>query len=77
MSTDPLRQEIAATADLVVVKVGTRVLTNAEGQLNLARIDRLAEELTHLRRQGKKGRPRQLRRGRRRHVATRHERASH
>ncbi len=54
MSTDPLRQEIAATADLVVVKVGTRVLTNAEGQLNLARIDRLAEELTHLRRQGKK-----------------------
>jgi glutamate 5-kinase len=51
---DPLRQEIAATSDLVVVKVGTRVLTNQEGQLNLARIDRLAEELTQLRRQGKK-----------------------
>lgn len=51
---DPLRQEIAATSDLVVVKVGTRVLTNQEGQLNLARIDRLAEELTQLRSQGKK-----------------------
>lgn len=51
---DPLRQEIAATADLVVVKVGTRVLTDSEGQLNLPRIDRLAEELTQLRRQGKK-----------------------
>jgi glutamate 5-kinase len=51
--SDALRQEIAATANLVVVKVGTRVLTGPEGQLNLARIDRLAEELTQLRRQGK------------------------
>lgn len=51
--TDPLRQEIAAASTHVVVKVGTRVLTDAQGQLNLARIDRLAEELTALSRQGK------------------------
>ena len=42
---DPLRQEIAATAQLVVVKVGTRVLTDAAGLLDRARIDSLAEEL--------------------------------
>jgi glutamate 5-kinase len=40
-----LRQEIAATADLVVVKVGTRVLTHPDGTLDNDRISRLAEEI--------------------------------
>jgi glutamate 5-kinase len=40
-----LRQQVAAQAHTVVVKVGTRVLTQADGTLDLARIDRLAEEL--------------------------------
>ena len=35
--TDLLRQEIATAADIVVVKVGTRVLTTPEGTLNKAR----------------------------------------
>ncbi|MCE9545867.1 MAG: glutamate 5-kinase [Planctomycetia bacterium] len=42
---DLLRQEVAATADLVVVKVGTRVLTGDDGLLNRARVTSLAEEL--------------------------------
>ncbi len=44
--TDLLRQEIAATAHTMVVKVGTRVLTRDDGSLNEERIARLAEELT-------------------------------
>jgi glutamate 5-kinase len=43
--TDLVRQEIAASARLVVVKVGTRVLTRPDGTLNDERIARLAEEL--------------------------------
>lgn len=43
--TDLLRQEVAATADVVVVKVGTRVLTTAGGLLDRARIASLSEEL--------------------------------
>ncbi len=43
--TDLLRQEIATAADIVVVKVGTRVLTTPEGTLNEARIAALAEEI--------------------------------
>lgn len=42
---DLLRQEVAATADLVVVKVGTRVLTSPNGLLDRDRIASLAEEL--------------------------------
>lgn len=45
MMQDLLRQEIATAADTVVVKVGTRVLTRADGQLNNERIATLAEEL--------------------------------
>jgi len=52
--TDLLRQEIAATAHTVVVKVGTRVLTHADGALNYDRIDRLAEELHELQTAGKR-----------------------
>lgn len=42
---DLLRQEIAAAASTIVVKVGTRVLTGPDGRLNEPRIQALAEEL--------------------------------
>lgn len=42
---DLLRQEIAATATTIVVKVGTRVLTHDDGVLNQERVAQLAEEL--------------------------------
>jgi len=43
--TDLLRQEIAATSILIVVKVGTRVLTLPDGTLNYERIAQLADQL--------------------------------
>jgi len=43
--TDPLRQEIAATADTIVVKVGTRVLTHTDGRLDRQRVAALAEQV--------------------------------
>jgi len=43
--TDLLRQEIATSAHTLVVKVGTRVLTHADGRLDEQRIERLAEEI--------------------------------
>lgn len=43
--TDLLRQEIAATARLLVVKVGTRVITHDDGRLNEPRVLKLAEEI--------------------------------
>jgi glutamate 5-kinase len=43
--TDLLRQEIAATATTMVVKVGTRVLTDERGMLDQGRIAALAEEI--------------------------------
>jgi glutamate 5-kinase len=43
--TDLLRQEIAATATTMVVKVGTRVVTRDQGRLNEERIAQLAAEL--------------------------------
>jgi glutamate 5-kinase len=43
--TDPSRQQIAAAADLIVVKVGTRVLTRTDGRLDEDRIAALAEAL--------------------------------
>jgi glutamate 5-kinase len=45
---DPLRQEIAKTAETVVVKVGTRVLTHADGSLDRGRIAELAGEMAQL-----------------------------
>jgi glutamate 5-kinase len=42
---DVVRQEIATAAATIVVKVGTRVLTHADGNLNLQRIDSLGDEL--------------------------------
>jgi glutamate 5-kinase len=52
--TDLTRGEIAATSQLVVVKVGTRVLTHADGTLNDTRIAQLAEELNTLRETGRR-----------------------
>ncbi len=52
--TDPLRQEIAAAASTIVVKVGTRVLTGPDGRLNEARIAALAEELHEVLRSGRR-----------------------
>jgi len=43
--TDLLRQEIAATAKMMVVKVGTRVLTGDEGRLDPHRIEQLADQI--------------------------------
>jgi glutamate 5-kinase len=43
--TDLLRQEIATAASMMVVKVGTRVLTREDGRLNEERVAQLAEEL--------------------------------
>ncbi len=51
---DLLRQEIAAAATTVVVKVGTRVLTHADGTLDEERIARLAEELNEVFQSGRK-----------------------
>jgi glutamate 5-kinase len=45
MSAAELRQQIAASAHTIVVKVGTRVLTHENGTLNEERIERLAEEI--------------------------------
>ena len=44
--SDLLRQEVTATAEKIVVKVGTRVLTDRQGNLDLDRIGSLAEQLT-------------------------------
>ncbi len=57
-NSDLLRQEIAALATTVVVKVGTRVLTHQSGplagQLNEERVGQLAEEIHALLESGRK-----------------------
>ncbi len=52
--TDVLRQEIAALATTLVVKVGTQVLTRDDGQLDQARIDQLARQLHEVVSSGRK-----------------------
>lgn len=51
---DLLRQELAASCDTLVVKVGTRVLTHDDGTLDEARIARLAEEVNEIIQSGRK-----------------------
>ena len=51
---DPVRQEVIATAHTVVVKVGTNVLTRADGALEPARLQLLADQLQRLRASGRK-----------------------
>jgi glutamate 5-kinase len=46
--TDALRKEVASAARTIVVKVGTRVITNDSGYLDNHRIARLAEQLNEL-----------------------------
>jgi len=46
--TDLVRQEIATAAELIVVKVGTRVLTHENGVLNEIRISQLAEQISNV-----------------------------
>ena len=52
--TDLLRQEIATAAEMLIVKVGTRVLTRPDGRLNEERIAALAEELHQILESGRK-----------------------
>jgi glutamate 5-kinase len=51
---DPVRQEVVALAHTVVVKVGTNVLTRADGALEPARVQALADQLHRLRASGRK-----------------------
>jgi glutamate 5-kinase len=51
---DPVRQEIITAAQTVVVKVGTNVLTAADGRLDPERLQRLADQLQRLRQSGRK-----------------------
>lgn len=51
---DILRQEIAALATTIVVKVGTRVLTRSDGQLNHDRIQQLVDQIHHVLSTGRK-----------------------
>ena len=51
---DLVRQELSASARLVVVKVGTRVLTGDDGTLDLTRIENLARQICQLRQEGRK-----------------------
>jgi len=52
--TDLLRQEIAAFATTIVVKVGTRVVTREKGLLHEDRIAQLAEEIHQVMATGRK-----------------------
>ncbi|MGW8256023.1 MAG: glutamate 5-kinase, partial [Thermoguttaceae bacterium] len=51
---DLIRQEIAATSTIIVVKVGTQVLTQADGKLDEARIHSLAEQIHQVMQAGRK-----------------------
>ena len=51
---DAVRQEVIALAHTVVVKVGTNVLTRADGALEPARVQALADQLQRLRAAGRK-----------------------
>jgi len=51
---DPLRQEVIALAHTVVVKVGTNVLTAADGTLDPCRLQALADQVERLRQGGRK-----------------------
>jgi glutamate 5-kinase len=50
---DLLRQEIAATSRRIVIKVGTRVLTHADGRLNTDRVAQLSQEIYELKQSGR------------------------
>ena len=52
--TDLLRQEIATAATTIVVKVGSRVLTRENGQLDPGRIEQLTEQVNQVVATGRK-----------------------
>lgn len=52
--SDSLRQQIAASAHTIVIKVGTRSITHGDGTLNAERIQALAEDITRCCDQGKR-----------------------
>jgi len=51
--SDQFRQQIAATAGLIVVKVGSRVLTGVDGLLDAGRIDALGRQIDAVGRSGR------------------------
>jgi glutamate 5-kinase len=51
---DPVRQEIIALASTIVVKVGTNVLTGADGTLDQNCLQSLADQVQRIRRSGRK-----------------------
>ena len=51
--SDQFRQQIAATAGLIVVKVGSRVLTGADGLLDASRIESLGRQVDTVCRSGR------------------------
>jgi glutamate 5-kinase len=51
---DPVRQEVVALAHTVVVKVGTNVLTGADGRLAPERLQGLADQVQRIRKTGRK-----------------------
>ena len=51
--SDQFRQQIAATAGLIVVKVGSRVLTGADGLLDAGHIDALGRQIDAVGRSGR------------------------
>jgi glutamate 5-kinase len=51
---DPVRQEVITLAHTVVVKVGTNVLTTADGTLDPERLQALADQVQRVRRTGRK-----------------------
>jgi glutamate 5-kinase len=51
---DPVRQEVVATANTVVVKVGTNVLTDPAGMLDRGRVQSLADQVQSLRTAGRR-----------------------
>ncbi len=51
---DPVRQEVIALAHTVVVKVGTNVLTHADGTLDPVQLQSLADQVQRIRQTGRK-----------------------
>jgi glutamate 5-kinase len=51
---DPVRQDVVASAHMVVVKVGTNVLTDEAGRLAPQRLQGIADQLHRLRQTGRK-----------------------
>jgi glutamate 5-kinase len=51
---DPVRQEVTALAQTVVLKVGTNVLTGADGRLAPEKLQALADQVQRLRQGGRK-----------------------